>query len=143
MPMVEKANTQISAKPKREPATAANTSSLISTKPPTAVMMPSVISISPPMRPFHPEELLRDGGGRARIVALERCERLCGQRLQLGRIRTPRRRFQLFACLPLHFARVSLRHAMLRLKPDDFRSFRCQRAQDAGVGQRIGLRHRG
>src|SRR3954447_4616714 len=44
MPMVEKANAQISAKPKIEPACAANTSSLMSTKPPTAVMMPSVSS---------------------------------------------------------------------------------------------------
>src|SRR3954447_15586011 len=44
MPMVEKANAQISAKPKIEPAWAANTSSLMSTKPPTAVMIPSVSS---------------------------------------------------------------------------------------------------
>src|SRR5689334_18126284 len=68
MPTVENVNTQISAKPNREPACAANTSSLTSTKPPTAVMMPSVISISPPIRPFHGEELADDALQRARVV---------------------------------------------------------------------------
>jgi len=44
MPKVEKANTQIRAYPNFEPAWAANTSSLMSTKPPTAVMIPRVSS---------------------------------------------------------------------------------------------------
>src|SRR5437763_12682838 len=44
IPIVPSTNTQMRAKPNIEPALAANTSSLMSTKPPTAVMMPSVSS---------------------------------------------------------------------------------------------------
>src|SRR3954463_13767929 len=44
IPIVAKANTQIRAKPNCDPALAAKTSSLMSTKPPTAVMIPSVNS---------------------------------------------------------------------------------------------------
>src|ERR1041385_4012638 len=83
MPTVEKANTQISAKPKRDPATAANTSSLMSTKPPTAVMMPSVISISPAMLAFHCEQLVHNHDQSSAVIGSGCCKGRLDQTLEL------------------------------------------------------------
>src|SRR3954451_22421943 len=106
MPMVEKANTQISANPKREPACAANTSSLMSTNPPTAVMMPSVISISPPMHPFHGKEFLGDVLQSGGIVCVHRVDCLLGVFFDARRVRAFGGVSKLAACLIFHDHRV-------------------------------------
>src|ERR1041385_2989861 len=137
MPTVEKANTQISEKPKREPATAANTSSLMSTKPPTAVMMPSVISISPPIRPFHFEKLLREVRQRVHIVAVDRADGLLRQLFGLRLLRAFGFALQLLARFLFHLARIGVGDALLALQADDFRRFRAQRANGANVRKLI------
>src|SRR5437868_12256950 len=108
MPIVENAKTQISAKPKREPACAANTSSLMSTKPPTAVMMPSVISISPPMRPFHGKQALREPREPLLVVAVERLHCLLRHLLQRAGTRAFSSGLKLFAGFPLHLCCIGL-----------------------------------
>src|SRR3954463_14814607 len=93
MPMVEKAKTQTSAKPKIDPAWAAKPSSLMSTKPPTAVMMPSVSSsgfkavLDPLQRPDMLTERLRPriillGQECAHVVAIRGVG--LSQRVQAG-----------------------------------------------------------
>src|SRR4051812_30478585 len=119
MPIVENAKTQIRAKPKREPACAANTSSLMSTNPPTAVMMPSVISISPPMWPFHGEQALRECCEPLLVVAVERLRCLLRDLLQRAGTRALSSGLKLFAGFPLHLRCIGFGDAVLRLKPND------------------------
>src|SRR6185312_15278099 len=133
MPIVAKANAQISAKPKREPLWAAKTSSLMSTKPPTAVMIPSVISISRPTGTGHDEKTLRDRAERGRVLMIERRHGLCDGSVQ-------RCAFAAGALVEVvelvdgifgHGARVNRVDAAFRLKTKDLSRFRRQRAHGA------------
>src|SRR6185437_4134309 len=130
MPIVPKANAQISAKPKREPLWAAKTSSLMSTKPPTAVMIPSVISISRPTGTGHDEKTLRDCAQRGGILFVQRRQRVRDGSVQ----RCVLAAGALVEVVELvdgifgHGARVNRVDAAFRLKTKDLSRFRRQRA---------------